>query len=153
MHLQIALKVLGILLMMFSITMLPPIIVSLIYGDGAFSVFVDTFGLTLITGFVLWVMFIRQKADMRIKDGFLITTMFYLILGVVGALPLVQESGIGLSWPNALFESFSGLTTTGATVLTQIDSLPESILFYRQQLQWLGGMGIIVLAVAILPML
>lgn len=153
MHLQIALKVLGILLMMFSITMVPPIIVSLIYEDGAFIAFADTFGLTLIAGFVLWVLFMRQKADMRIKDGFLITTMFYLILGGVGAIPLVQESSIGLSWPNALFESFSGLTTTGATVLTQIDSLPESILFYRQQLQWFGGMGIIVLAVAILPML
>tara|TARA_R110002072_G_scaffold1369_7_gene11341 strand:+ start:29014 stop:30462 length:1449 start_codon:yes stop_codon:yes gene_type:complete len=153
MHLQIALKVLGILLMLFSITMLPPIIVSLIYEDGAFIAFADTFVFTLIVGFMLWLTFMRQKAEMRIKDGFLITTMFYLILGVVGAIPLIQDSGIGLSWPNALFESFSGLTTTGATVLVQIDTLPESILFYRQQLQWFGGMGIIVLAVAILPML
>lgn len=139
--------------MMFSITMLPPILVSLIYGDGAYSAFLDTFGITLISGFVLWLIFVREQADMRIRDGFLITTMFYLILGAVGALPLVQQTGIGMSWPDAIFESFSGLTTTGATVLTGIDYLPESILFYRQQLQWLGGMGIIVLAVAILPML
>lgn len=153
MHFRTTLKVLGILLMMFSITMLPPLIVSLIYQDGAYFAFVDTFGFTLISGFILWLMFVRDKAEMRIKDGFLITTMFYLILGAVGALPLIQQTGIGMSWPNAIFESFSGLTTTGATVLTNIDDLPKSILFYRQQLQWLGGMGIIVLAVAILPML
>lgn len=139
--------------MVFSITMLPPLLVSVIYSDGAFIAFAYTFALTLIAGFVLWILFFRQKSEMRIKDGFLVTTMFYLMLGVVGAIPLILESGLNLSWPNALFESFSGLTTTGATVLTNIDSLPQSILFYRQQLQWLGGMGIIVLAVAILPML
>ena len=153
MHFRITLKILGLLLMMFSITMLPPIAISLVFDDGAYFAFVDTFGLTLISGFILWLAFFREQADMRIKDGFLITTMFYLMLGAVGALPLMQEAGIGLSWPNAIFESFSGLTTTGATVLTNIDELPKSILFYRQQLQWLGGMGIIVLAVAILPML
>ena len=141
------------LLMMFSITMVPPLIVSVIYADGAIIAFADTFGLTLVAGFLLWILFHRQQSEMRIKDGFLITTMFYLMLGAVGAIPLVQESSIGLSWTDALFESFSGLTTTGATVLTNIDALPESVLFYRQQLQWLGGMGIIVLAVAILPML
>lgn len=153
MRFRITLKVLGVLLMMFSMTLLPPFAVSLIYNDGAYRAFIDTFAITLISGFVLWATFFRDQADMRIKDGFLITTLFYLILGTVGAIPLVLESGIELSWANALFESFSGLTTTGATVLTNIDSLPQSILFYRQQLQWLGGMGIIVLAVAILPML
>ena len=153
MHIRIALKIIGMLLMMFSITMVPPLIVSVIYADGAIIAFADTFGLTLVAGFLLWILFHRQQSEMRIKDGFLITTMFYLMLGAVGAIPLVQESSIGLSWTDALFESFSGLTTTGATVLTNIDALPESVLFYRQQLQWLGGMGIIVLAVAILPML
>lgn len=153
MRFKTTLKVLGALLMMFSITMLPPLAVSLIYSDGAYRAFVDTFGFTLISGFVLWATFFREQADMRIKDGFLITALFYFILGAVGAVPLIQETGIKLSWADALFESFSGLTTTGATVLTGIDDLPKSILFYRQQLQWLGGMGIIVLAVAILPML
>ncbi len=153
MHIQIALKVLGLLLMIFSGTMVPPVIVSLIYGDGAYEAFVETFGITLISGFVLWIAFLRQKAEMRIKDGFLITIMFYVALGTVGAIPLLLDSGMGFSWENALFESFSGLTTTGATVLTNIDTLPQSVLYYRQQLQWLGGMGIIVLAVAILPAL
>ena len=79
--------------------------------------------------------------------------LYYLALGIFGALPFVDDQGPDLSLPDGLFESFSGLTTTGATVIIGLEQLPESILFYRQQLQWLGGMGIIVLAVAILPML
>ena len=77
----------------------------------------------------------------------------YLTLGSFSALPFASGAIAGLSVVDALFESFSGLTTTGATVLSGLEYLPASILFYRQQLQWLGGMGIIVLAVAILPML
>lgn len=153
MHLQIAFRILGSLLMTFSVTMLPPVIVSLIYDDGAWDIFIKAFAITLASGLFLWLLFRKHQAEMRIKDGFIVTFLFYLALGTVGALPLVQESGIHLSWPDALFESFSGLTTTGATILTNIDNLPKSILFYRQQLQWFGGMGIIVLAVAILPML
>ena len=138
---------------MFSATMLPPVAVSLFYDDGMHRIFVNAFAITFVIGFVLWVIFFRWRADMRIKDGFLITVFFYLALGIFGALPFLDERGLGLSIPDALFESFSGLTTTGATIIVGLDRLPESILFYRQQLQWLGGMGIIVLAVAILPML
>ena len=90
---------------------------------------------------------------MLFRSGFLITVLYYLALGIFGALPFVDDQGPDLSLPDGLFESFSGLTTTGATVIIGLEQLPESILFYRQQLQWLGGMGIIVLAVAILPML
>ena len=79
--------------------------------------------------------------------------LFWAVLGLFGAFPFMLADDPGLSFVDAVFESLSGLTTTGATVITGIDYLPESILFYRQQLQWLGGMGIIVLAVAILPML
>ena len=153
MHIGIAFKVLGVLLIMFSATMLPPVAVSLFYDDGMHRIFVKAFAITFVIGFVLWVIFFRWRADMRIKDGFLITVFFYLALGIFGALPFLDERGLGLSIPDALFESFSGLTTTGATIIVGLDRLPESILFYRQQLQWLGGMGIIVLAVAILPML
>lgn len=153
MHIQIALRVLGTLLMVFSLTLLPPLLVSYIYQDGVQVVFIETFGLTMSTGFLLWILFRRAESEMRIKDGFLITVFFYLTLGGVGAIPLTASGAMGLSIPDALFESFSGLTTTGATVLTGLDNLPKSILYYRQQLQWLGGMGIIVLAVAILPML
>ncbi|MBO6557586.1 MAG: potassium transporter [Pseudomonadales bacterium] len=153
MHIEIAIKVLGVLLMMFSATMLPPVAVSLLYADNMQHIFLSAFAITFAVGFVLWLIFFRRKADMRIKDGFLITVFFYLALGVFGALPFLDERGLAMSIPDALFESFSGLTTTGATVIVGLDHLPESLLYYRQQLQWLGGMGIIVLAVAILPML
>ena len=139
--------------MMFSLTMLPPVFVSLIYQDGVTGIFTKAFVITFVAGFFFWLMFVRNQADMRIKDGFLVTVLFYIALGAFGALPFIDEHGLGLSIPDALFESFSGLTTTGATVIVGLDELPKSILYYRQQLQWLGGMGIIVLAVAILPML
>lgn len=153
MHFQIAIRVLGILLMMFSLTMLPPSLVALYFLDGKEMVFLEAFTVTFVIGFFLWFVFHRNQAEMRIKDGFLITVLYYLALGVFGAFPLWHEDGLGMSIPDSLFESFSGLTTTGATVIVGLDFLPESILFYRQQLQWLGGMGIIVLAVAVLPML
>ena len=90
---------------------------------------------------------------MRTRDGFVITVLFWLVLGLVGSLPFLMMEAPSLSVTDAIFESMSGLTTTGATILTGLDNMPRSILFYRQQIQWFGGMGIIVLAVAIMPML
>ena len=87
------------------------------------------------------------------RDGFLIVVSAWLALVLVGALPFVLMTVPHISYVDAVFESMSGLTTTGATIVTHIDALPRAVLYYRQQLQWLGGMGIIVLAVAILPML
>ena len=84
---------------------------------------------------------------------FLITALFWTVLGLAGSLPFIISNETNLSVVDAVFESISGLTTTGATVITGLEFLPKSILFYRQQLQWLGGIGIIVIAVAILPML
>ncbi|HCC46194.1 MAG TPA: potassium transporter, partial [Gammaproteobacteria bacterium] len=84
-----------------------------------------------------WLAFNRYNADVRIKDGFLITVLFYVALGIFGALPFVDDQGLNLTIPDGMFESFSGLTTTGATVIIGLDQLPESLLFYRQQLQWL----------------
>ena len=135
MHIQIAIRVLGILMMMFSITMLPPIIVSLIYQDGIEAIFLRALAITFAVGGVLRLTFHRYDADMRIKDGFLITVLYYFALGIFGMLPFVDDQGPDLSIPDGLFESFSGLTTTGATVIVGLDQLPESILFYRQQLQ------------------
>ena len=152
-HLRIALKILGILLTLFSGTLLLPLAVSWLYEDGLLVVFKDTFLVTFTVGVLLWLPFVRDRTEMHIKDGFLVTFLFYLALGLVGALPFIQVTHVQISVTDAIFESFSGLTTPGATVLTGLDQLPPSLLFYRQQLQWLGGMGIIVLAVAILPML
>ena len=105
-------------------------------------------------GLVLWWPFRAIKKSFRLREGVLIVVSFWIVLSLFGTLPfLITESISNLSFSNAFFESMSGLTTTGATVLSQLDDLPKSILFYRQQLQWLGGMGIIVLAVAVLPLL
>jgi trk system potassium uptake protein TrkH len=146
-------RILGLLLMMFSLTMLPPIIFSVYYDDHSWLPFVEGFGITLVAGFLFWLPVHRSKKDLRLRDGFLVVASFWTVLGTAGAAPLYFSDVLSLSFTDAVFESMSGLTTTGATVLTGLDNLPMSILYYRQQLQWLGGMGIIVLAVAVLPML
>lgn len=153
MHPAIIFRILGILLMVFSIALLPPIIVSLIYQDTALQAFMGALGITFATGALCWYPVRNRTQDLRTRDGFVVTVLFWLVLAVSGALPLMLAESPGLSFTDAFFESLSGWTTTGATVITGIDDLPQSILFYRQLLQWLGGMGIIVLAVAILPML
>ncbi len=153
MHPSIILRILGILVMLFSLTSLPPLGVAIAYGEQEASLFALTFLLTLGTGFGCWLPVARAKGDLRTRDGFLVTVLFWVVLGLLGSLPLVLLEDPVISLTDAVFESISGLTTTGATILTGIEYLPKSILFYRQQLQWFGGMGIIVLAVAILPML
>ncbi len=146
-------RILGLLLMMFSFTMLPPVIISLLYDDQSWLPFVEGFALTLAAGIVCWLPVHRSRKDLRLRDGFLIVAAFWAVLGTFGAAPLYFADMPSISFTDAVFESMSGLTTTGATILTGLDELPKSILYYRQQLQWFGGMGIIVLAVAVLPML
>ena len=146
-------RILGLLIGIFSITMLPPAFVAYGYKDGAGVPFILSFLLCIFLGFVIWYPNRHFKADLKVRDGFLIVVLFWTVLGAVGAIPFMLSSNPHLSLASAMFEAFSGLTTTGATVLTGIEHLPKAILYYRQQLQWLGGMGIIVLAVAILPML
>jgi trk system potassium uptake protein TrkH len=153
MHYKIIVKILGLLLMLFSLSLLPPIMVSLIYQDGATLAFTTAMIGLLIIGLALWLPVRHHRQELKIRDGFLVVVMFWTVLGLVGALPFYIEHEVPLSLTDSIFESFSGLTTTGATVLTGLDNLPHAILWYRQQLQWMGGMGIIVLAVAILPML
>ena len=154
MQLSIVAKTLGLLLMVFSFAQVPPILVDLIYSEGEYLTFVFSFILTVFGGLVLWWPFRAIKKSFRLREGVLIVVSFWIVLSLFGTLPfLITESISNLSFSNAFFESMSGLTTTGATVLSQLDDLPKSILFYRQQLQWLGGMGIIVLAVAVLPLL
>ena len=150
---KVVLRVLGSLLSMFSITMLPPVAVGLIYRDGAIWPFILAFITTLMTGLALLWPVREEKASLRLRDGFVVVVMFWTVLSVFGGLPFLLSPELDLSVAAAIFESVSGLTTTGATLIVGLDELPHSILFYRQQMQWLGGMGIIVLAIAILPML
>lgn len=146
-------RILGILLMLFSLTMLPPAAVSLIYSDGAAEEFFIAFVLILMAGSLLFITVRDHTRELRLRDGFMVVVLFWVVLGVTGSIPFALAERPHLSLTDAVFESISGLTTTGSTVIVGLDSLPKSILYYRQQLQWLGGMGIIVLAVAVLPML
>ncbi|RME33771.1 MAG: potassium transporter [Gammaproteobacteria bacterium] len=146
-------QVLGLLLMLFSLAMLPASAIALFSRDQTLGPFLLSFGLILGIGLLLWWPVRRARLDLRLRDGFAIVALFWIGLGLTGALPLMLSPRPHMPLAAAVFESVSALTTTGATVLTVIDGLPASILFYRAQLQWMGGMGIIVLAVAVLPML
>ena len=153
MHIRVVQRILGLLLMLYSVTMISPVAVSVYYGDGQAVSFIEAFGFTFIAGLIAWLPARNDRRELRLRDGFLVAAVFWLGLGSFGALPLILAATPSMSVTDAFFEAVSGLTTTGATVLTGLDSLPRSILYYRAQLHWLGGMGIIVLAVAILPML
>ena len=146
-------RVLGVLLTLFSLTLLVPIAISLWFDDHNYMTFLLAFAITFAAGIGLWLPARTSKADLRTRDGFLITALFWSVLSTFGALPLILSDGLSLSFTDAMFEAVSGLTTTGATVISGLDQLPPSILYYRHQLQWFGGIGIIVIAVAILPML
>jgi trk system potassium uptake protein TrkH len=153
MQTRLILKVLGFLLFIFSASLLPPLIIGWFDNDGTHLVFMQSWGVLLLLGTLMWLPNRNIIDDLRIRDGFLIVVLFWLVLALSGALPFLLVENPDMNVVDAVFESMSGLTTTGATVLTGLDHLPRSILYYRQQLQWLGGMGIIVLAVAIAPIL
>jgi trk system potassium uptake protein TrkH len=145
------LRVLSLIIFMFGLTMLVPVGVSWGFRDGAESAFDEAIALTLGVGFLLWGLTRRDKRDLTIRDGFLMVALVWTVLPAFAALPLIIQ--LGTSFTDAYFEAVSGLTTTGATVLSDLDQMPISINFWRTQLVWLGGMGLIVLAVAILPLL
>ena len=139
--------------MLFSTTSLPPLLIDLLYQENAGDAFFYSYVTLLGLGVFLWLPVRNVKTDLRLRDGFVVVVLFWFVLGASGSLPFILYEELNIDIADAFFESVSGLTTTGATVLTNLDSMPHSILFYRQELQWLGGMGIIVLAVAVLPML
>ena len=140
----------SILVMFFSISFVFPMIVSIIYKDSALSIFIYTFLFVFFLGLIGWFFSRGDDRELGQKDGFIIITFFWLVLSVTGSIPFIIS---GMGFIDSFFESMSGITTTGATVLSGLDSLPESILFYRQLLQWMGGMGLIVLAIAVMPLL
>lgn len=144
-------RVFGLLLVCFALTLLVPVVISWWLNDGANSAYDEAFLLTLVTGMILWGWTRHAKADLKVRDGFLLVVMVWSILPAFAALPLMLQ--LNISFTDAYFEAMSGLTTTGSTVLSNLDTLPRSINLWRGMLVWLGGMGLIVLAVAILPLL
>ncbi len=151
MRLLAVLRILGVFMALHSLGMLPPLILSLIYDDGQYRDFLYPMLFTLAVGVALWVLLQQQQKELRRHEGFLIVALFWLVLSAVSALPLVM--GPHLDFAEAFFEATSAFTTTGATVMTGLDALPRSVLFYRQELQWFGGIGIIVITIALLPLL
>jgi trk/ktr system potassium uptake protein len=144
-------RTLGVLFLLFSTTLIPPVAVSLLYADGELGHFSATFVITFAIGLLLWAPQSRVKHVIRNRDGFVIVALLWGAMSLLGSLPFIF--GLDLSFADALFESASGYTTTGSTVIVGLDALPPSILFYRQEIQWVGGIGVIVLAVALMPML
>lgn len=151
MQLLVIQRILGLLLMLHSVTMLPPLLVALFYIEPEWLDFAVTFSGLAILGAAIWLPVRNRKTELRTRDGFVVVVMFWTVLGVFGAIPFMFDPH--LPFTEAVFESVSGFTTTGGTVISGLDQLPKSILYYRQQLTFFGGIGIVVLAVAILPML
>ena len=146
------LNVLGGILVMFAVTMLLPLAFALIGNDAARGAYDETVLITLATGGLLFGATHRFRRELMPRDGFLLVTLVWTVLPAFATLPLLLVIP-GLSFTDAYFETMSGLTTTGSTVLTRLEELPLSINVWRHQLVWMGGMGILVLAVAIMPML
>jgi trk system potassium uptake protein TrkH len=153
MQIKTILRLLGLLLMIFSVSMLTPLIFTTLFKESFNAPFLSAYGVTVTTGFILWTSFKTSHHELKIRDGFLLVVLFWLVICLFGALPFLFALEDASLFTDAIFESVSGFTTTGATIFQNLASLPKSLLFYRQQLQFLGGMGIVVLAVAILPML
>jgi trk system potassium uptake protein TrkH len=151
MHFATLAKFIGLLLMVFSLSQLPPVVVDLIYREGQTLFFLIAFVITLTLGLLLYFPFKTDKHILRIRESIFLVVSFWLVLSLIATIPFMLSPQTNLSFVDSLFESMSGLSTTGATIITGLDELPKAILYYRQQLQWFGGMGIIVLAVAILP--
>ncbi len=143
-------NLLGILLAIFSLAFIPPLIVTFIYEEPLSEIFLYSFLFLISLGGLMWFISRQKGLPLNIADGFIITTMFWVVLACAGSIPFYF---FGLSINDAIFESVSGITTTGATLIVGLDELPKSLLLYRQLLQWIGGMGLIILAVAVMPAL
>lgn len=142
-------RVIGAMLIVFAVTLVPPLAISLLYSDGKWATFFFQILITLLVGYLL----IRNTAHQRepkTRDGIVIVVVIWTLYGLIGAMPLYWT--LNLSYTDAVFECVSGLTTTGSSVLSGLDTMAKSVLWYRQQLHFLGGMGVVILGVAILPM-
>ncbi len=144
------LNLFSVLVLFFSFSYIFPIVVSIIFDDGALHIFVKTLIAISLIGIIGLAATRNINNELSQKDGFVIIVMFWVVLSIAGSIPFYLS---GMSIIDSFFESMSGITTTGATVISNIDTLPESVLFYRQMLQWMGGMGLIVLAIAVMPLL
>jgi trk system potassium uptake protein TrkH len=144
--------VLGMMMAVFAVTFLMPLVSALVFQDGTFDDFAIAAGINVVLGLSIAAATRRHKRELKPRDGFLLVTLSWVLMSLSAAIPLMIALP-GLSFTDAYFEAVSGLTTTGATVLTGLDTLQPSINLWRHAMHWFGGIGIIVLAVAVLPLL
>jgi trk system potassium uptake protein TrkH len=147
------LRIIGVLIFFFGLTMVFPLAVGLYYHEPGVTALLKSMGITAICGLLLFLVFRKEKAEViSQREGMAIVALGWTAVGLFGAIPFFLGD-VYFTFTDAFFESVSGFTTTGASVLTNIEGLPKGLLFWRSFIQWLGGMGIIVLSVAILPFL
>ncbi len=153
MNTALVLNLTGVVLLFSSLFMLVPLLTSLFYRGTDLSAFAVSFLISLFSGLLLYfVTKSQKKVELRHREGFAVVTISWLVMTLFGCLPYML-SGSSLTFTNAYFEAMAGFTTTGASVLSDLEQLPKGILLWRSLTQWIGGMGIIVLSIAILPML
>lgn len=151
-NLKIIFNFLGFLLMLDGFFMILGIPFSLYYGDNDVVTLLSCGGGTSATGFLIKYFTRNHKKEIRTRDGYVVVSLGWVVLSLFGALPFVIHGSIP-SYTDAFFETMSGFTTTGASILNDIEAVPHGLLFWRSVTQWLGGMGMIVLSLAILPIL
>ncbi|MGE4339733.1 MAG: potassium transporter TrkG, partial [Pigmentiphaga sp.] len=155
-RLLILLNIMGFAMMLFAVTMLVPVGVAAYVDDGTLNAFLEAMLVALVAGAIPFFLTRSNQRELQARDGFLLVTLVWTLLPLLGSVPFLlyfAKIGEPISFASAYFEAMSGLTTTGATVLQGLDSLPPAINVWRATLMWIGGMGILVLAVAILPLL
>lgn len=152
-QLRVVLHLCGFLVLLYSLSMLPPMVIALLNKERTYFAFLTTFLTFFTLGGLTWRATRHSGIQLRTRDGFVIIVLFWLLFSLISAMPLWMDDGLQLSFSDALFEGVSGITTTGATVIGDVSALPKSYLYYRAQLNFIGGLGVIVLAVAVLPLL
>ncbi|WNY85695.1 TrkH family potassium uptake protein [Leclercia adecarboxylata] len=152
-QLQVVMHLCGFLVLLHSFSMLPPMAIALANKERSYIAFLSTFVTFFTLGGGTWLMTRHAGIQLRTRDGFVIIVLFWFLFSLISAMPLWMDDAQKLSLADALFEGVSGITTTGATVIGDVSALPKSYLYYRAQLNFIGGLGVIVLAVAVLPFL
>ncbi|WP_226570704.1 TrkH family potassium uptake protein [Mangrovibacter yixingensis] len=150
---KIVIHLCGFLVLLYSLSMIPPMLLALIDKDRSLFAFLTTFACFSVLGGFCWVTTRQENVQLKTQDGFIIIVLFWLLFSLISAMPLWLNDSLHISLADALFEGVSGITTTGASIFNNVSLLPRSILYYRAQLNFIGGLGVIVLAVAVLPLL
>ena len=150
MNKRLVMRLLGAILLIESLAMAPSLVIALLYGDGDAAALAYTMAILVALGFPAWRFARPREQNLRAREGFLVVALSWVLLSAFGALPFVL-SGLIPDYIDAFFEAVSGFTTTGATVLGDFDGLPRGVMFWRSFTHWIGGMGVLVLTLALLP--